>query len=330
MMNETLGKWPRLDAEVRSNGVSVEAIVRYNGTPSSCAAPTSDVMRAGIIARCVQHARALNRPIAAHINDGGTVYDLAVRPTGIVHQARPGDPLPPADGLEAMHSPCHQCGHPASVADTVCPQCGTEEPLRVETAPRLKPITLSGATEHHKPAPEPEQTPDPAPTGSGTTTGNAAPDVELIDTSSRTHRMNAPEPDHTVVVPRPAAAARLIVHIDNGETVHVTAPAVLGRRPRALDGHAPVVVASPGKMVSRTHATIDVDDAGNLIITDHDSANGTLVDDKPLAPYSPTIISAGARIVLGDATVRPELVKSMSDRNLIDRRGEMPRTRTNG
>ncbi|NYF30410.1 FHA domain-containing protein, partial [Microbacterium sp. JAI119] len=82
------------------------------------------------------------------------------------------------------------------------------------------------------------------------------------------------------------------------------APAVLGRNPDAIDGHTPVKLPSPGREVSRTHALVDVDDAGRLIVTDHGSSNGTYVDGQALSPHTPTIIAASARLQLGDTTVQ--------------------------
>ncbi|WP_372503315.1 FHA domain-containing protein [Microbacterium paraoxydans] len=56
-------------------------------------------------------------------------------------------------------------------------------------------------------------------------------------------------------------------------------------------------------MLSRTHATIDVDDAGQIVVTDLDSANGIELQSAPpqwLTPGEPTIIPNGATILLGD------------------------------
>ena len=55
-------------------------------------------------------------------------------------------------------------------------------------------------------------------------------------------------------------------------------------------------------MLSRTHATIDVDDAGQIVVTDLDSANGIELQSAPpqwLTPGEPTIIPNGATILLG-------------------------------
>lgn len=56
-------------------------------------------------------------------------------------------------------------------------------------------------------------------------------------------------------------------------------------------------------MLSRTHATIDVDDAGRIVVTDLDSANGIELQSAPphwLTPGEPTVIPDGATILLGD------------------------------
>ena len=97
-----------------------------------------------------------------------------------------------------------------------------------------------------------------------------------------------------------------MVHFtDTGETLTIAAPAALGRKP-AQDGHTPVVLPSPGRMVSRTHALIDVDDRGNLLVIDNQSANGIEVDGRTLSPTTPTIVASGSRLKLGDVTLRIE------------------------
>lgn len=78
---------------------------------------------------------------------------------------------------------------------------------------------------------------------------------------------------------------------------------VIGRSPEPVDGREALTVVTPGRMLSRTHATIDVDDAGRIVVTDLDSANGIELQSAPpywLTPGEPTVIRDGATILLGD------------------------------
>ncbi|WP_218683365.1 FHA domain-containing protein, partial [Microbacterium sp. BF1] len=78
---------------------------------------------------------------------------------------------------------------------------------------------------------------------------------------------------------------------------------VIGRNPEPVAGHEPLSIATPGRMLSRTHATIGVDDAGHIVVTDLDSANGIELQSTPprwLTPSEPTTIPDGSTILLGD------------------------------
>ncbi|MEV9632842.1 FHA domain-containing protein, partial [Klebsiella pneumoniae] len=78
---------------------------------------------------------------------------------------------------------------------------------------------------------------------------------------------------------------------------------ILGRRPESFDGREAVTVITPDRLLSRTHATIDVDDAGTITVTDLDSANGIELQSAPprwLTPGEPTTLPDGSTILLGD------------------------------
>lgn len=78
---------------------------------------------------------------------------------------------------------------------------------------------------------------------------------------------------------------------------------VIGRNPEPVAGYEPLSIATPGRMLSRTHATIAVDDAGHIVVTDLDSANGIELQSTPprwLTPGHPTTIPDGSTILLGD------------------------------
>lgn len=78
---------------------------------------------------------------------------------------------------------------------------------------------------------------------------------------------------------------------------------VLGRNPDPIDGRHPVAAVSPGRELSRTHATIDVDEMSRICVTDLGTLNGvTILDASPrqLIAGEPTLIDSGTRLLFGD------------------------------
>lgn len=275
---QKVGTWPRIEVEIRHEAQHVTAVLRINGAPQGCASRTVEGMRAGIIARCAALAGTLSRPVAVDVDEAGQRYRIAVRPSGVVQPIEANNTIADACGLDPVTGPCRQCQQLVVVTAATCGACGIAEPLRVELSdtPPMPPHPPTQATT--VPAadlpPGYRRTPDPL------------PEVD----------------EHTVFVR--AKRPQLVVQLDSGETITTPAPAVLGRNPDPIDGHAPVTLPSPGREVSRTHALVDVDDAGRLIVTDHGSSNGTYVDGHELTPHTPTIVAASARLQLGDTHVQ--------------------------
>lgn len=91
--------------------------------------------------------------------------------------------------------------------------------------------------------------------------------------------------------------------IANSPALAAGAGAVLGRRPAPLDGHTPVTLTSPDQLLSRTHAAITLTDAGDVLVTDLGSSNGTrLLPHRALTPWQATPVAPGSTIELGDVT----------------------------
>ena len=88
--------------------------------------------------------------------------------------------------------------------------------------------------------------------------------------------------------------------------VEVTEGVALGRNPEPVGGRRPIPVASPERMLSRTHVLIDVDDAGRIVVTDQHSGNGTETQTQPptrLTPGTPYVVHDGTTLLLGDVAV---------------------------
>jgi hypothetical protein len=94
------------------------------------------------------------------------------------------------------------------------------------------------------------------------------------------------------------------------DPVEVTRNAAIGRRPDAVDGRQPIHVPSPERLLSRTHALVDVDHEGRIVVTDHHSGNGIDVQgDSPttLTPGVPYVIQPGTSLVMGDVVCTIEI-----------------------
>lgn len=95
----------------------------------------------------------------------------------------------------------------------------------------------------------------------------------------------------------------LTLTFDAQPSVTVTGAAAIGRNPASVGGRTPVAIASPGRLLSRTHVLVDVDEHGRIIVTDADSANGVELATTPavqLTPGVPSVIAAGTTLLLGD------------------------------
>lgn len=85
-----------------------------------------------------------------------------------------------------------------------------------------------------------------------------------------------------------------------GTTIPLLAPVVtIGRATRS----AMWDISLPDQAVSRPHAELRREDSGAWLLTDLDSANGTLLDDQPLTAHTPVPLEEGDAITLGQTTL---------------------------
>ena len=129
---ERVADWPRISATVRADGTGT---ITINGTGRTCAAAGVNELRTGMIARCVAIANRLHRPVRVTVTDVAQTWTLAVRPEGIVQAVSDAGLIPPADGLSVHEGRCRRCRRLQAVTSTTCPQCGVDEPHRVEADP---------------------------------------------------------------------------------------------------------------------------------------------------------------------------------------------------
>lgn len=268
-------EWPRLAATVTHDGTGTLTI---NGVSRACAAESVAALRTGMIARAVAIGTQLRRPIRLDATENGRTHALAVRPEGYVQLIGADGTIPAPDGLSIDEGRCRICRRLQPVTSATCVQCGVDEPLRVEVAPPAEPNTVEPLA--------------------------AAP----ITRPSSVELDELHDVEHTRISRRaaaPAAPPAPILHLafNTQRSVDAGPHVVIGRNPEPVDGRDALTVVTPGRMLSRTHATIDVDDEGRIVVTDLDSANGIELQSAPpqwLTPGEPTVIPDGATILLGD------------------------------
>ncbi|NUU08425.1 FHA domain-containing protein [Leifsonia sp. C5G2] len=87
---------------------------------------------------------------------------------------------------------------------------------------------------------------------------------------------------------------------------------VLGRHPVAVGDRKPITVESPERMLSRTHALVDVDDEGRIVVTDYHSGNGIETQTDPPRRFEagvPYTIEPGTSLRMGDVVCTIERVE---------------------
>lgn len=157
-----------------------------------------------------------------------------------------------------------------------------------------------------QPAPQPPAPPHPAPqpaAGRGPQANDSFDSSDSGDPDDEAF-------DATIVVARgDRVTAWRLIDID-GTAFPLYRSNVLGRRPaaaRAPEGAQLVALSDPGKVLSRTHALLEIE-GDELWVTDLDSTNGTEMIDaggsaKPCLPGRPYALSTGGALSLGGRQV---------------------------
>lgn len=287
-----VSEWPRIVAHVDEHG---RGSITINGTSRACSAESVAALRAGIIARSVAIATSLHRPVRLDVAEAGQTHALGVRPEGYVQLVDANGMIPLVDGLTIEEGRCRLCRRLQPVTSSTCVQCGVDEPLRVEVDPNENSGPVLWADQ-----PYPAIEDDAAPVDSSDPA--AVDEHEGIRHRETFHVDEELDDDieQTRLTRRTALSPTLTLRIGLQEPITVGNRIAIGRRPVPVDGREPVTVDSPSRQVSRTHATIDVDDDGRIIVTDLHSANGVVLDDSDLLPGQPTVVQDGATLRLGD------------------------------
>ena len=108
-----------------------------------------------------------------------------------------------------------------------------------------------------------------------------------------------------------APAVRWRVGFDSGESLVVEGPALVGRRPEPRPGEPVqhlVPLPSADMSLSKTHAQLQVDADGLLVVTDRGSTNGSILlrqgAARELPPGRPTTLLDGDLVRFGDREMR--------------------------
>lgn len=280
--------WPRLVAELHGDNTGTLTV---NGAGRACAAESVAALRTGLIARAVSYAVQLRRPVRLDVTEAAAGYQLAVRPEGYVQLIDAEGIIPAADGLSVDEGRCRHCRRLQPVTSTTCIQCHIEEPLRVEVVPQGEPIDAPPI-------------PVDAPTELPADVDEVVHLAEGSPTPARAMR-TAPALDDDEEAKRVRRTVTPVLHLAFTTQPSVTAPGsvVVGREPIAKDGQHALTVVSPGRQLSRTHAAIEIDQDGRVIVTDLNAPNGVELLTTPprwLTPGEPTVVPIGAKLLLGD------------------------------
>jgi hypothetical protein len=109
----------------------------------------------------------------------------------------------------------------------------------------------------------------------------------------------------------PTAPRALRLTFNTQPDTVITTRAAIGRSPDLSDGRDAIQVLSPERMLSRTHALVDIDEAGRIVLTDNHSGNGTELQRDPpmrLTPGHPQVIEPGTTVLMGDVACTIDLV----------------------
>ncbi|MBO0898829.1 FHA domain-containing protein [Cellulomonas sp. zg-ZUI222] len=248
------------------------ATLIVNDTEHACSAPSAARLRTGLLARATAVAATVDRPVRLRLASAGGGQLLAVHPDGAVHALDDQGRTSAAPLPAPQDTGCRRCGTPQPVVATTCARCGALEPHRVEDRP-VPVLDVAALT---------------------------LPDAALAERLHGT-RDEAAHPD----------VSQAVLEVDGRPPVTFHGEAALGRNPSAAPGRTPVVVRSPGMLVSKTHALVSVDPQGVLRVTDCGSTNGTTVLGDPPLPLSPGqahVVPSGTTVRLGDVSCRIVLV----------------------
>lgn len=294
--------WPRITASLDGSG---RGELSWNSITEDISANDGDAAHAAIVARCTRLAQTIERPVRLDLIDGHRMRALAVHPTGAVETIDAhGVPEASSGAGRAGHvvlGTCRACSSPASAAAASCQVCRALEPLsRTGGLPRR--VAKTEATGEQRGA-------DGRPRS-----GRRA---LLRDAEPAPTPAPAPRPLSRREPRKPAAPRSLIIEFEDESRAVLAGGAAVGRNPSAVGGRIPVNVASRDNTVSRTHALVDLDHAGRILVTDYHSTHGVHLSGRRTSTLSPGVVyrvPSGTELRLGDVLCRLTTSTARTDR----------------
>lgn len=270
----TPARWPRIEIRIRG---AREGSFLFNGVEYQLQADDLTQLRPRLLARAVAQANVLGRPVLVEVSEAGVRQELVVVPDGRVLPVDGLDDIEDPDLLPPVMGPCRWCGEAMAIDALSCDLCGRADPHGLEE-------TVSGGSAGRRVA---EGLP---------VDGSTAVAPERKRRSGRRAAYQLADSD----VPS------LCVAVNGTMTPIPPEGLVMGRKPVAGAGES-LVLESPRRMVSRTHATLRLDNgAGGLrvTLTDEGSANGSYVNGKRIPSGVPVEVNPTDLIRCGDVMMR--------------------------
>ncbi|PPG01612.1 hypothetical protein C5E06_16820 [Pseudoclavibacter sp. RFBI5] len=299
-------RWPRITARL---GVEGQGELSWNSVVHRISASDREAARADIVARCTRIAQTIARPVRLELHERDRMRALVVHPSGAAEpgdaEDGPGRTEPDLPAPVVVTGTCRACGCTSSAAETRCQECGALEPLSrsAETSTRAARAVpaedgagerrRTGRRELRREAPLPQPQPQPL-----------APSPTLSRRSRERSRQQGAGRASARPLPSPRA---LVIEFDDSSRAVLSGSAALGRNPSPVDGRIPVRVDSRDSTVSRTHALVDVDHAGRILVTDYHSTHGVHLSGRRTSTFEPGVVYRvpdGAQLRLGDVLCR--------------------------
>ncbi|MBK9715406.1 MAG: zinc ribbon domain-containing protein [Kouleothrix sp.] len=242
-------------------------------------------------------------PVAAAPTPPSPAAPTLSSPTAPI-QPSSAAPAVPASSSSVM---CPQCGASAIPGEAFCDNCGA--PLNAPARPPAAPAPTYSAgvpPQPTYPAPQPASiTPPPAPAYTPPAPAYTPPAPAYTPPAPA---YTPPQPAYTPPAPRVTLAPSRLTVASSGATIALpaAAQAVIGRADPVSNFYPDIDLNPHGALeggVGRRHARLSVQ-AGQLMIEDLDSTNGTVVNGQKLAARQSRPLSDGDQILIGKLLLR--------------------------
>ena len=240
----------------------------------------------------------IDNPANARFCDQCGAALIPVAPVAAQPPATPAPPMTPAVAAPAVPSSsgsviCPQCGATAIPGEAFCDNCGAplNAPVHSPAAPTVPSYNAGVPPQPAYPAPQPSSYAPPAASDKRLPTAPIAPPPLQAPVSAR----SVLAPSQLVIV-----ASNTALPLPNA------AQAIVGRGDPVSNFFPDIDLNPYGAIdngVGRRHMRLFIQ-AGQVLIEDLDSTNGTLLNSQKLTPRQPQPVRDGDQIVVGKLLLR--------------------------